>query len=467
MPVSLVTPSTRFAISSPKRSCTSSSEAEVSSTVSCSSAAHSVSVSRRSPAQTLATPTGWLMKSSPDLRRWSAWCSHANTKAWLTASRSTWTRGLAGVLLDDREQVAEQLRLALGQARLGDRGVLDLRVLEGADGPALGRAALVGPVAALARAGPARARLARRLRLRLGLRRAVARGGLAPAVARGGLARRPPWRSSRRSGRCAAQPSHAVLVPALVGAEGRRALELGAPRGGDGDRAGRPGRRRRGRARRGRAGRGRPRPRTAAARRRRAATPRARPRPRRRGRAGPGRGWRAARADRIRAHGRSWQSVAQGARTQGGRASRPGPRPAGARGGRAPAGRARTHGDSGSAIPGSRSSAAYEHSAKPPSRPASARARRRASAHTTSTGSPEATSAPRQPAIPRSRRSCSARRGIADRGRPRLERGVELGQRRGHEVGRLAQHARSGRARWRGRCAAAAAARPRRSRSVG
>ena len=38
----------------------------VSSTVSCSSAAHSVSVSRRMPAQILATPTGWVMKSSPD-----------------------------------------------------------------------------------------------------------------------------------------------------------------------------------------------------------------------------------------------------------------------------------------------------------------------------------------------------------------------------------------------------------------
>ena len=39
----------------------------VSSTVSCSSAAHSVSVSSRIPAQILATPTGWMMKSSPDL----------------------------------------------------------------------------------------------------------------------------------------------------------------------------------------------------------------------------------------------------------------------------------------------------------------------------------------------------------------------------------------------------------------
>ncbi len=78
-----------LAISSPKRSRTSSSEAEVSSTVSCSSAAHSVSVSRRIPAQMRATPTGCTMKSSPDLRRCSAWCSQANTNASSTRPRST------------------------------------------------------------------------------------------------------------------------------------------------------------------------------------------------------------------------------------------------------------------------------------------------------------------------------------------------------------------------------------------
>ena len=42
---------------------------DVSSTVSCSSAAHSVSVSRRIPAQILATLTGWTMNSSPERRR--------------------------------------------------------------------------------------------------------------------------------------------------------------------------------------------------------------------------------------------------------------------------------------------------------------------------------------------------------------------------------------------------------------
>ena len=87
MPVSLVTPSTSAAISSPNSSRTSSSEALVSSTVSCSSAAQSVSVSSRMPAQILATPTGWMMKSSPERRRWSAWCSQANTNARSTLSR--------------------------------------------------------------------------------------------------------------------------------------------------------------------------------------------------------------------------------------------------------------------------------------------------------------------------------------------------------------------------------------------
>ena len=93
----------------------------MSSTVSCSSAAHSVSVSSRMPAQIFATPTGWMMKSSPDLRRWSAWCSQANTNACSTASRSTVCGDLVGVLLDDREQVGEQLALEVGE--VGGRGL--------------------------------------------------------------------------------------------------------------------------------------------------------------------------------------------------------------------------------------------------------------------------------------------------------------------------------------------------------
>ena len=83
----------------------------MSSTVSCSSAAHSVSVSSRMPAQIFATPTGWMMKSSPDLRRWSAWCSQANTNASHDLAAVDRLGDLVGVLLDDREQVAEQLAL--------------------------------------------------------------------------------------------------------------------------------------------------------------------------------------------------------------------------------------------------------------------------------------------------------------------------------------------------------------------
>ena len=119
MPVSLVTPSTRPATSSPNASRTSSSDAVVSSTVSCSSAAHSVSVSSRMPAQIFATPTGWTMKSSPDLRRWSAWCSQAKTNAFSSSRRSTGVDRLVGVLGDDREQVGEQL--ALERRQVGRR----------------------------------------------------------------------------------------------------------------------------------------------------------------------------------------------------------------------------------------------------------------------------------------------------------------------------------------------------------
>ena len=106
----------------------------MSSTVSCSSAAHRVSVSRRSPAQIFATSTGWVMKSSPDLRRWSAWRSQANAKARSIASRSIAGVAVGRVLADDREQVAEQRPLVRGQA-LGDlvhRGRGPVRVV-GAD----------------------------------------------------------------------------------------------------------------------------------------------------------------------------------------------------------------------------------------------------------------------------------------------------------------------------------------------
>ena len=81
-------PSTSWAISSPNSSRTSSSDALVSSTVSWSSAAHSVSESSRMPAQIFATPIGWVMKSSPLARRWSACRSQEKRNARSTRSRS-------------------------------------------------------------------------------------------------------------------------------------------------------------------------------------------------------------------------------------------------------------------------------------------------------------------------------------------------------------------------------------------
>ena len=53
----------------------------MSSTVSWSRAAQRVAVSSRIPAQIWATPTGWVMNSSPEWRSWSAWRSQANSKA--------------------------------------------------------------------------------------------------------------------------------------------------------------------------------------------------------------------------------------------------------------------------------------------------------------------------------------------------------------------------------------------------
>ena len=65
---SLVTPSTRAAISSPKSARSSSRVYSVSSTVSCSRAAHSVSWFMPSSARIVATASGWVMYGSPLLR---------------------------------------------------------------------------------------------------------------------------------------------------------------------------------------------------------------------------------------------------------------------------------------------------------------------------------------------------------------------------------------------------------------
>ena len=109
----------------------------MSSTVSCSSAAHSVSVSSRMPAQILATPTGWTMKSSPERRRWSAWCSQANMKACTTRLAVDRLGDLVGVLLDDREQVGEQLALERREVVRDVRGRA-VRVHRAVDGPVAG-----------------------------------------------------------------------------------------------------------------------------------------------------------------------------------------------------------------------------------------------------------------------------------------------------------------------------------------
>ena len=78
-----------------------------------------VSVSSRRPAQIFATSTGWMMKSSPDLRRWSAWRSQAKAKARSIVVAVDRLVAVGGVLADHREQVAEQRPLVGGQV-LGD-----------------------------------------------------------------------------------------------------------------------------------------------------------------------------------------------------------------------------------------------------------------------------------------------------------------------------------------------------------
>ena len=135
MPVSLVTPSTSAAISSPNSARTSSSEALVSSTVSCSSAAHSVSVSSRMPAQILATPTGWMMKSSPRAAALVRVVLAGEHERALHRIAVDLLGRVGGVLLDHRHQVAEQAALEVREvgrrARRGvRRGAVDGLVVE-------------------------------------------------------------------------------------------------------------------------------------------------------------------------------------------------------------------------------------------------------------------------------------------------------------------------------------------------
>ena len=70
---SLVSPSTSSATSSPKSAVTWASVYDVSSTVSCSSAAQSVGGVMPSSARMLVTASGWVMYGSPLSRVWPRW----------------------------------------------------------------------------------------------------------------------------------------------------------------------------------------------------------------------------------------------------------------------------------------------------------------------------------------------------------------------------------------------------------
>ena len=75
--VSLVTPSTKSATSSPKIAVISSSVMTVSSTTSCRIPATRVSLSSSRSARMIATQSGWMIYGSPDLRLWSLCASYA------------------------------------------------------------------------------------------------------------------------------------------------------------------------------------------------------------------------------------------------------------------------------------------------------------------------------------------------------------------------------------------------------
>jgi len=88
MLVSLVTPSTSVAISSPKRSVTSSLVTVVSSTTSCSSAAAIVARSISSSARISATASGCSMYDSPEARSCPRCAPSATAKTCSSHPRS-------------------------------------------------------------------------------------------------------------------------------------------------------------------------------------------------------------------------------------------------------------------------------------------------------------------------------------------------------------------------------------------
>ena len=63
------------------------------------------------PAQIFATPTGWVMKSSPGLAALVGVVLAGEHERLEHARRGRRLGDLVGVLLDDREQVREQLAL--------------------------------------------------------------------------------------------------------------------------------------------------------------------------------------------------------------------------------------------------------------------------------------------------------------------------------------------------------------------
>ena len=360
MPVSLVTPSTRPATSSPNASRTSSSEALVSSTVSCSSAAHSVSVSRRMPGADLRHAD---RVDDEVLARLAALVGvvlageHERLDDAVAVDR---LGDLVGVLLDDREQVGEQL--ALERREVGRDRRRPRAVRRGRRGRPAG-APRPRPAASPSGAPPAIG----------GWRALVLRRGVRP-LARIGVA---------------GQVSESVLEPSMVGPEGGRALERGA-RGRLDEPEGRPfaiegdeielredphqaPRERR-----------RPRLRPLAPEHGLEGLPAGLPRPR----AARGRGRSAGRAGRSPTRVFVEQSVAQAHPTPDGSTPCADGRSSSARARGRTAGRRRRRARSGAASSGSSSSAAHEQIAKPPTRSRSVRARCGACATTASTGSP-------------------------------------------------------------------------------
>ena len=91
-----------------------------------------MAVSSRIPAQIFATPIGCTMKFSPLARRWSACRSQEKTNARSTGLAIDLLGAIPGVLLHDREQVAEERPLVVGELRLRPGGGVLFVAIDGA-----------------------------------------------------------------------------------------------------------------------------------------------------------------------------------------------------------------------------------------------------------------------------------------------------------------------------------------------